>query len=113
MLTNEEEEKLNKVCTAMIARFLFPSSVTDNETGKKEVKAVIAEIIASREAAWKEKVRKVIENWDRFSCGHTNAEHEKPDSDCPGWSIEDDKAKGILLSQFLSALEENVNKSKV
>ena len=51
-----------------------------------------------------ERVRKGLENWTRFSCGHTNKQHDEPDSDCPAWSIEDDKIRGVLLEQILNHL---------
>ena len=56
----------------------------------------------------KEDFKKLISEWDRFSCGHSNQQHNSPDdspgSDCPGWSEEDDRARGVLLDQIMYEL---------
>ncbi len=47
----------------------------------------------------------MLKEWTRFSCGHTNLEHNKRNSDCPGWSIEDDNARGVLLEQIIFTIK--------
>ena len=48
-------------------------------------------------------LEKKIDNWNTFCCGHNNKEHLK--NDCPGWSIEDDRARKVVLSQIKSLIK--------
>ncbi len=77
-----------------------------SEEYQKGYQAGLRELDAVREQARGEergRIQKMINEWTRSTC-HTRAEHSKPDSDCPGWSHEDDEIRGTLLSQISYAI---------
>lgn len=50
-----------------------------------------------------EEVKMLLDGWTMFSC-HSQAEHEQPDNDCPGWSHEWANVRELLLGQIKNQL---------
>jgi hypothetical protein len=76
------------------------------------IESFITSLLASEKKALLEEIKREITGWTRDTCGHTNKQHLDPEVDCPAWSIEDDRARGVVLDQILHSLSLIESKTK-